>query len=148
MSYSPTSDTGNASHVQSRCLIKYCELLATPRTAVVLHEPFQGSLFDLLGEAGLELMMDLVAKTASLRRIDARDLFAIADAHGGGGGGGGGGVGGAGGGAGGAAAMGGVGGFGGAPEEAQGRQERALVPGFLVLYIYMVPNIRGGFSCR
>ncbi|CAN0077810.1 unnamed protein product, partial [Laminaria digitata] len=74
-------------------------------------EELQGSLFDLLGEAGLELMMDLVAKTASLRRIDARDLFAIADAHGGGGGG-------AGGGAGGAAAMAGV---GGAAEEAQGR---------------------------
>ena len=62
--------------------------------------------------------MNLVAKTESLTRIDARDLFAIADAHGGGGGGGGGG---AGGGAGGAAAMGGVGGIGGLPEEAQGR---------------------------
>lgn len=51
----------------------------------------QGSLFDLLGEAGLELMMELIDKAPALRRIDARDLFAIADAHGGGGGGAGGG---------------------------------------------------------
>ncbi|CAM9979009.1 unnamed protein product, partial [Ectocarpus fasciculatus] len=51
----------------------------------------QGSLFDLLGEAGLELMMELIDKAPALGRIDARDLFAIADAHGGGGGGGGGG---------------------------------------------------------
>ena len=49
----------------------------------------QGSLFDLLGEAGLELLMELMDKAPELGRIDARDLFAIAEAHGGGGGGGG-----------------------------------------------------------
>ncbi|CAM9807850.1 unnamed protein product, partial [Scytosiphon promiscuus] len=50
----------------------------------------QGSLFDLLGEAGLELMMELIDKAPALAQIDARDLFAIADAHGGAGVGGGG----------------------------------------------------------
>lgn len=49
--------------------------------------PLQGSLFDLLGEAGLELMMELIDKAPQLAQIDARDLFAIADAHGSGGGG-------------------------------------------------------------
>lgn len=46
----------------------------------------QGSLFDLLGEAGLDLLMELIDKAPELGRIDARDLFAIAEAHGGGGG--------------------------------------------------------------
>lgn len=74
----------------------------------------QGSLFDLLGEAGLELMMELIDKASALVRVDARDLYAIADAHGragrtgaveGGGGG----------------AFGGMGGLGGAAEEPPGR---------------------------
>lgn len=53
----------------------------------------QGSLFDILGESGLELMMEIVEKAPMLARVDVGDLLAIAEAHrgfGGGGGGGGG----------------------------------------------------------
>lgn len=45
------------------------------------HEHFQGSLFDLLGEAGLELMMEVIDKASALAAVDARDVLAIADAH-------------------------------------------------------------------
>lgn len=75
----------------------------------------QGPLFDLLGEAGLELMMEIIDKAPALGRIDPRDLVAIADAHGGGGMEGGVPGGGASGG------LGGMAGFEGAGEEASGR---------------------------
>ncbi|CAN0238817.1 unnamed protein product, partial [Discosporangium mesarthrocarpum] len=46
----------------------------------------QALLFDLLGEAGLELMMEIMEKAEKLRgSADARDILAIADAHAGGG---------------------------------------------------------------
>lgn len=52
----------------------------------------QGTLFDLLGEAGLDLMMEVIDKAPALSKISALDVYAIAEAHGGmamGGGGGG-----------------------------------------------------------
>lgn len=73
----------------------------------------QGTLFDLLGEAGLGLMMEVIDKALALSKVNMRDVYAIAEAHGGTGTGGGVGVG--------AGFPVGVEGFQGQAEEAPGR---------------------------